>query len=37
MAESKQVLRTRKMLVDALLKLRQTRSFDDISVTDICE
>ena len=37
MSESKQVLRTRKIIVDALLKLRQTHSFDDISVTDICE
>ncbi len=37
MSESKQVLRTRKIIVDAFLKLRQTHSFDDISVTDICE
>lgn len=37
MEESKQVTRTRKMIVDALLSLRATRDFDNISVTDICD
>lgn len=37
MSESKQVLRTRKLISQSLLELLRTHNFNDISVTDICE
>ncbi|MBQ7602569.1 MAG: TetR/AcrR family transcriptional regulator C-terminal domain-containing protein [Clostridia bacterium] len=37
MVESKQVMRTRKLIAQALLQLMQTEDFDKIKVTDICD
>ena len=36
MKESKQVLRTRKLISQSLLSLLREQNFNDISVTDIC-